>query len=223
MLISENNIMMSENNDEQYYSSPHSLGKGAGVRLSIIDPNTLSAIGLKALLQEIMPIMHIDIFGSFAELQANNPEQYYHFFVSMNIVLENRQFFLEHRAKTIVLTLALDDAASMSNFHSLSVNVPEKQLVRSLLALEQHAHAHGRNLPPVQQNAHQNVLSDREIEVLSLVAQGHINKEIAEILNIGMSTVISHRKNITDKLGKKSISALTIYAVMHGYVDINKI
>ena len=29
--------------------------------------------------------------------------------------------------------------------------------------------------------------------------------------------------NITDKLGKKSISALTIYAVMHGYVDINKI
>ena len=214
-MISENNIMMSENNDEQYYSSPHSLGKGAGVRLSIIDPNTLSAIGLKALLQEIMPIMHIDIFGSFAELQAN--------FVSLNIVLENRQFFLEHRAKTIVLTLALDDAASMSNFHSLSVNVPEKQLVRSLLALEQHAHAHGRNLPPVQQNAHQNVLSDREIEVLSLVAQGHINKEIAEILNIGMSTVISHRKNITDKLGKKSISALTIYAVMHGYVDINKI
>ena len=127
-MISENNIMMSENNDEQYYSSPHSLGKGAGVRLSIIDPNTLSAIGLKALLQEIMPIMHIDIFGSFAELQANNPEQYYHFFVSMNIVLENRQFFLEHRAKTIVLTLALDDAASMSNFHSLSVNVPENNL-----------------------------------------------------------------------------------------------
>ena len=81
MMISENNIMMSENNDEQYYSSPHSLGRGAGVRLSIIDPNTLSAIGLKALLQEIMPIMHIDIFGSFAELQANNPEQYYHFFV----------------------------------------------------------------------------------------------------------------------------------------------
>ena len=53
--------------------------------------------------------------------------------------------------------------------------------------------------------------------------EGYSIKEIAEILNIGMSTVISHRKNITDKLGKKSISALTIYAVMHGYVDINKI
>ncbi len=191
--------------------------------IAIIDPNTLAAIGLKTILQEIMSIMQVDTFGSFAELQANNPEQYFHYFVAMNIVLENRQFFLEHRAKTIVLTLALDDAASMSNFHSLSVNVPEKQFVRSLLALEQHAHAHGRNLPPIQQCTRQNVLSDREIEVLSLVAQGHINKEIADILNISMPTVISHRKNITDKLGMKSISALTIYAVMHGYVDINKI
>ena len=192
-------------------------------RIAIIDPNTLATIGLKTILQDIMPIMQVDIYGSFAELQANNPEQYFHYFVAMNIVLENRQFFLEHRAKTIVLTLALDDAASMSNFHSLSVNVPEKQFVRSLLALEQHAHAHGRNLPPIQQCTRQNVLSDREIEVLSLVAQGHINKEIADILNISMPTVISHRKNITDKLGMKSISALTIYAVMHGYVDINKI
>lgn len=191
--------------------------------IAIIDPNTLAAIGLKTILQEIMSIMQVDTFGSFAELQANNPEQYFHYFVAMNIVLENRQFFLEHRAKTIVLTLALDDAASMSNFHSLSVNVPEKQFVRSLLALEQHAHAHGRNLPPIQQCTRQNVLSDREIEVLSLVAQGHINKEIADILNISIPTVISHRKNITDKLGMKSISALTIYAVMHGYVDINKI
>ena len=94
--------------------------------------------------------------------------------------------------------------------------------MKSLLALEQHAHANGRNLPPVQRQQ-PNPLSDREIEVLSLVAQGHINKEIADILNISMPTVVSHRKNITEKLGMKSISALTIYAVMHGYVDINKI
>ena len=67
------------------------------------------------------------------------------------------------------------------------------------------------------------LLSDREIEVLSLIAQGFINKEIANQLNIGLTTVISHRKNIVEKLGMKSVSALTIYAVMHGYVDINKI
>ena len=39
----------------------------------------------------------------------------------------------------------------------------------------------------------------------------------------GLTTVITHRKNIMDKLGMKSVSALTIYAVMHGYIDINKI
>ena len=53
--------------------------------------------------------------------------------------------------------------------------------------------------------------------------QGFINKEVADQLNIGMTTVITHRKNIMEKLGMKSVSALTIYAVMHGYVDINKI
>ena len=191
-------------------------------RIAIIDPNTLATIGLKTILQDIMPIMQVDIYGSFAELQANNPEQYFHYFVAMNIVLEHRTFFLERRNKTIVLTLGLDNATPLCDFHSLCVNVPEKQLVKSLLALEQHAHANGRNLPPVQRQQ-TNLLSDREIEVLSLVAQGHINKEIADILNISMPTVVSHRKNITEKLGMKSISALTIYAVMHGYVDINKI
>ena len=191
-------------------------------RIAIIDANTLATIGLKSILQEIMPIMQVDIYGSFAELQANNPEKYFHYFVAMNIVLEHRTFFLEKRNKTIVLTLGLDNATTLSDFHSLCVNVPEKQLVKSLLALEQHAHANGRNLPPVQRQQ-PNPLSDREIEVLSLVAQGHINKEIADILNISLPTVVSHRKNITEKLGMKSISALTIYAVMHGYVDINKI
>lgn len=74
---------------------------------------------------------------------------------------------------------------------------------------------------PSQQIEH--LLSSREVEVLSLVAQGMINKEIAEKLNISITTVISHRKNIQDKLGVKSVSALTIYAVMHGFVDVNKI
>ena len=191
--------------------------------IAIIDPNTLATIGLKTILQDIMPIMQVDTYGSFAELQANNPEQYFHYFVAMNIVLEHRAFFLERRHKTIVLTLGIDESTSLSDFHSLCINVPEKQLVKSLLALEQHAHANGRNLPPVTRQPQHNPLSDREIEVLSLVAQGHINKEIADILNISLPTVVSHRKNITEKLGMKSISALTIYAVMHGYVDINKI
>jgi len=119
--------------------------------------------------------------------------------------------------------LSLNDSAQLTDFHSLYINQPEHELVRALLTLQQHAHGGGRNLPPMPQILQQKILSDREIEVMSLIVQGYINKEIADQLNIGLSTVITHRKNIMDKLGMKSVSALTIYAVMHGYVDINKI
>jgi DNA-binding CsgD family transcriptional regulator len=192
-------------------------------KIAIIDPNTLSVLGLKSILQTVMPIMTVDTFGSFTELEANHPEQYFHYFVSMNVVLENKPFFLAQRKKTIVLTLSLDTMSQLSEFHSLCINVPESELVRSLLMLEQHAHGHGQNLPPMPKALQQKILSDREIEVMSLIVQGFINKEIADKLNIGLSTVITHRKNIMDKLGLKSVSALTIYAVTHGYVDINKI
>jgi DNA-binding CsgD family transcriptional regulator len=192
-------------------------------KIAIIDPNTLSALGLKAILQHVMPIMEVDTYGSFAELTANEPESYFHYFVAMNIVLENKVFFSAHRRKTIVLTLSLDTTSQLSDFHSLCINVPESELIRSLLVLEQHAHKDGKNMPPMPKILQQKILSDREIEVMSLIVQGFINKEIAERLNIGLATVITHRKNIMDKLGLKSVSALTIYAVTHGYVDINKI
>ena len=192
-------------------------------RLAIVDPNTLATIGLKQLLQNVMPIMTVDTFGSFAELEANGPDNYYHFFVAMNLVLENRSFFLEHRRKTIVLTMSNDPSTQLKDFHSLCINVPENILVRSLLMLGHQAHAGGKNLPPLPRALRAQVLTDREIEVLALIVQGYINKEIADQLNIGLTTVITHRKNIMEKLGMKSVSALTIYAVMHGYVDINKI
>ena len=192
-------------------------------KIAIIDPNTLSALGLKAMLQNVMPIMTVDTFGSFAELTANDPDNYFHYFVAMNVVLENKTFFSEYRRKTIVLTLSLDSISQLSEFHSLCINVPEQELIRSLLTLEQHAHGQGQNLPPMPKVLQQKILTDREIEVMSLIVQGYINKEIADKLNIGLATVITHRKNIMDKLGLKSVSALTIYAVMHGYVDINSI
>jgi DNA-binding NarL/FixJ family response regulator len=192
-------------------------------KVAIIDPNTLAAMGLKQLLQNVMPIMTVDTFGSFAELTGSQMDSYVHYFAAMNIVLENKFFFTERRRKTIVLTLSLDNASQLSEFHSLCINLPEPQLIRALLALEQHAHSNGKNLTPMPRMLQQKILSDREIEVMSLIVQGYINKEIADRLNIGLATVITHRKNIMDKLGMKSVSALTIYAVMHGYVDINTI
>ena len=192
-------------------------------QVAVVDPNTLATLGLKQLLQNVLPIMTIETFGSMAEFEANHPERFVHYFVAMSIVLEHRKFFTEHRRKTIVLTLSLDGGALLTDFHSLCINVPERQLIRSLLALQQYAHPNGKNLAPLPQMLQQKILTDREIEVLSLIVQGYINKEIADRLNIGLATVVTHRKNIMDKLGVKSVSALTIYAVMHDLVDINKI
>ena len=192
-------------------------------QIAIVDSNTLAVMGLKQLLLHVMPIMTVDTFGSFAELESNEPDKYVHYFVSIDILLNHRPFFAERRRKTIVLTLSVNDSSRISDFHSLCINQPEDQLVRSLLQLQQHAHAGGHNMPPMPPALSQQILTNREIEVMALIVQGLINKEIADRLNIGLSTVITHRKNIMDKLGFKSVSALTIYAVMHGYVDINKI
>ena len=64
----------------------------------------------------------------------------------------------------------------------------------------------------------QSELSQREIEVLTLVASGKINKEIADALQISINTVLTHRKNISAKLGIKSVSGLSVYAMMNGYL-----
>ena len=192
-------------------------------KVAVIDANTLAVLGLKQLLLNIMPIMTVDTFGSMAELEANQPDAYMHYFVSLDIVLNNRPFFTERRRKTIVLILSLSETSQLSDFHSLCINQPEPQLIRQLLQLEQHAHGQGQHLPPIPRILQHKILTDREIEVMALIVQGYINKEIADRLNIGLTTVITHRKNIMEKLGMKSVSALTIYAVMHGYVDINKI
>lgn len=64
-------------------------------------------------------------------------------------------------------------------------------------------------------------LTERERDVLKEVALGKTNKEIAEELFISFHTVISHRKNITEKLGIKSISGLTVYAILNKLIDTN--
>lgn len=61
-------------------------------------------------------------------------------------------------------------------------------------------------------------LSQREIDVLREIARGKTNKEIGEELCISVNTVITHRKNLSGKLGIKSASGLSVYALMNGII-----
>ncbi len=66
-------------------------------------------------------------------------------------------------------------------------------------------------------------LSEREIDVLKLLVTGFSNKEIADKLAISTHTVITHRKNISQKTGIKSVSGLTIFAVVKGIISLNNV
>ncbi len=73
------------------------------------------------------------------------------------------------------------------------------------------------------QNLSQDILSERETDVLKLLATGMSNKEIADKLNISVNTVITHRKNISQKTGIKSVSGLTIYAVVQKIIPLDEL
>ena len=66
-------------------------------------------------------------------------------------------------------------------------------------------------------------LTDREISVLKEMIRGNSNKEIADILNISVHTVMSHRKNITQKTAIKSQAGLTVYALTNNIISIDSI
>lgn len=66
-------------------------------------------------------------------------------------------------------------------------------------------------------------LSVREKEILVCVAKGMLNKEIADLFNISIYTVITHRKNITRKTGIKTVAGLTVYALLNNLIDANSL
>ena len=94
------------------------------------------------------------------------------------------------------------------------VNEEMMELVFDILQLsrdlEKHAEIEEMLLLPPEDYQ----LSDREQEVLELVAQGLSSKEIGSRLNIAVNTVNTHRKSITKKTGIKSVAGLAVYAML---------
>jgi two-component system response regulator NreC len=66
-------------------------------------------------------------------------------------------------------------------------------------------------------------LTPREIEVLRLIARGHTNRQIANLLTLSVRTVESHRANLMDKLDLHSRVELVRYAAQHGLLEIGEL
>jgi DNA-binding NarL/FixJ family response regulator len=62
-------------------------------------------------------------------------------------------------------------------------------------------------------------LTSREREVLQMVAEGHVNKEIAATLYLSVKTVEKHRQQLMDKLSIHDVASLTRYAIANGFVE----
>jgi DNA-binding CsgD family transcriptional regulator len=66
-------------------------------------------------------------------------------------------------------------------------------------------------------------LSKREVTIVRMISLGLTNKQIADRLFLSTHTVITHRKNISSKLGIKSVSGLTIYAIVNNIITIGEV
>lgn len=184
--------------------------------IAVITNNSLMGVGLQSMLSEIIPVAIIELCD-IDSLVSSGAEEHFHIFASVNIVLENMSLFEARRAKTILLTNGSVHASLLRGFVQIDVSGSAESVRKQLVALHSSAHRGGGG---EQGHSDTEVLTPREIEVLKLLVDGKLNKEIAHELRIGLTTVISHRKNIVEKLGIRSLSGLTIYAVMKGYLEI---
>ena len=186
------------------------------LRIAIIDHNILMCIGLQQLLSDLIPMADIVVFNSMGEMRKENDTEFVHFFVSSRIYLTHSQFFRERQRKTIVL---VNGAMNINDVYTLNVCQSEKSLVHDIIELHRRG-KHDSTLTLAPQSNQETIFSPRETEVAVLLCKGYINKEIADLLDVGVTTVITHRKNIMGKLHARSLADVIIYCVVNGIVNI---
>lgn len=167
----------------------------------IVDTDTLRAIGLRAMLER---------FGGLEPIITTDPttlcplDDSTLFFVTPEAFASMPMFYVPRRQQVVLIMDSTDSPLPVLPPH-ISENELEERLENILGTLK----VPGRTV----------ALTDRERQVLALAARGLINKEIADRLEISLNTVLTHRKNISAKLGIKSVAALSVYAMMNGFVD----
>lgn len=189
------------------------------IRFAVIDSNVLTCIGLEHLLGRLLPMADIQVFSDTKEmLECGDPSAFQHFFVSSNIYFQQSGFYRQYPKKTIVL---VKGDMQIRDIHTLNICQSEQKLVADIMALQHRGHDHAINM--ARHAEQKEVLSSREIEVAILLCKGFINKEIADKLSLATTTVISHRKNIMEKLHARSLADIIIYCVVKGIISIEEL
>lgn len=192
-------------------------------QIAILTENTLEGLGLAAIIERMMPFSEPHIYSSLEDMKTSGL-QFFHHFVSSGFLLKDATS-IRSLSRVVVISHG-EEKLSMQGLHIFNVCQPEKEMLRAILSLANAGHR--QPAPPSEMKVSDDFekavrLTKRETEVLKLIVRGMLNKEIASELGIGLTTVITHRKNLTAKLGIRSVSGLTIYAVTHGLVRMEEI
>lgn len=190
--------------------------------IAVIAPSILTALGMKSILEKIIPMAEVEVFNDVHALEESGMERYFHFFTAAPLFVRHSALFRPYRRRVILLAGG-SVSPELADMRRLNILRSEEELVRDIMHMHRSVHHDAHDPAPDASAAQGPVLSAREAEVLALIARGHINKEIAQRLGIGLTTVISHRRNLMEKLGIRSVSGLTLYAVTRGYVEADEL
>ncbi len=174
---------------------------------AIVTSSTLAAVGLRYVLETYFNT-EAEIYPSGSALMVSRPERFDAYFVAPHVCMGCVDFFLPRKSKVVLLG---NRDVENELFMSLDTDVPEGDLIDAVDAC---IACIGKN---EQRGCEE--LTPRETDVLRCVARGLMNKEIADVLCISVNTVLTHRKNITAKLGIKTVSGLSLYAMMNGLIE----
>ena len=180
--------------------------------IAITDESYLVRKGFLHLLKEYNNTIELLEFESHIALEdelRNRP---------VDIILINHKLLLNYQSKDSLLSYGktvLSTAEVRGVDADILLNASKAELLKTIDGT-----INNLNTKEVSDSEE---LSSREKLVLQQISLGLQNKEIADKLCISTHTVMSHRKNITRKLGIKTVSGLTVYALLNKLIDLEDI